>query len=163
MKYLALLAIFAALPAFAQNPTRIDPAEKWWENDPVAVDPVDGGPNDWVPHAPLTSQQLEERKQLEERNRHLQNAIGLLEQMEVMVDQIAAEKKVHCMKSVGNLQFCTCIANESPPAVSFVGYISATSLTNEELHYSSLSPNDRKAIDNSRAARVKCLGPAALN
>jgi hypothetical protein len=102
-------------------------------------------------------------QQLEERDQHLRNAIGLLEQVEVMADQIVAEKKVHCMKSVGNLQFCTCIANESPPAVSFVGYISATSLTNEELHYSSQSPDDRKAIDHSRAARVKCLGPVALN
>jgi len=128
MKYLALLAIFAALPAFAQTPT-----------------------------PPLTPQQLEER------DRHLRNAIGLIDQMRVLVDQIVAEKKVHCVKSVGNLQFCTCIANESPPAVSFVGYVSATSLTNEELNYSSLSPDDRKAIDNSRAARVKCLGPAALN
>lgn len=128
MKYLALLAFFAALPALAQNPT-----------------------------PQLTPQQLEEQ------NQHARNAIGLIEQMEVMVEQIVAEKKVHCMKSVGKLQFCTCIANESPPAVSFVGYISATSLTNQELHYSSLSPDDRKAIDNSRAARVKCLGPAALN
>jgi hypothetical protein len=128
MKYVALLAIFAAFPVLAQNPT-----------------------------PQLTPEQLEER------DRHLRNAIGLLEQIEVMADQIVAEKKVHCMKSVGNLQFCTCIANESPPAVSFVGYISATSLTNEELRYSSLSPDDRKAIDNSRAARVKCLGPAALN
>lgn len=109
------------------------------------------------PAPQLTPQQEEERK------RHMQNAIGLLEQAEVMLEQITVEKKMHCMKSVGNLQFCTCIANESPPAVSFVGYISATSLTNKELHYSSLSPSDQKAIDNSRAARVKCLGPAALN
>lgn len=128
MKYMALLAIFAAFPALAQNPT-----------------------------PQLTPQQLEER------DRHLRNINGLIEQMEVMVDQITVEKKLHCMKSIGNLQFCTCIANESPPAVSFVGYISATSLTNEQLHYSFLSPADQKAIDNSRAARVKCLGPAAFN
>ena len=122
------LAIFSALPAFAQNAT-----------------------------PQLTPQQLEERDQ------HARNAIGLLDQIDAMIDQITVEKKLHCIKSVGNVQLCTCIANESPPAVSFIGYVSATSLTNEELHYSSLAQEDRTAIDNSRAARVKCVGPAALN
>ena len=43
-------------------------------------------------------------------------------------------------------------------SVNFVGYVAATSLTDEELRYSALKPDDRKAIDNSRAARVKVLG-----
>jgi len=113
-------------------------------------------------HAQTPTPQLTPQ-QLEERDQHARNAIGFLEQMEVMVEQIVAEEKMQCVKSVGNLKFCACIASESPPAVSFVGYVSATSLTNEELHYSALKPDDQKAIDNSRAARVKCLGPATLN
>ena len=102
-------------------------------------------------------------QQLEEREMRLQNIIGLTEQMRAMVDQVAAEKKIQCIQSVGSLQFCTCISNESPPFVSFVGYVIATTQTNKELHYSSLKPDEQTAIDNSRAARVKCLGPVAFN
>ncbi len=83
--------------------------------------------------------------------------------MQVMAQQKALEMRLQCLKAVGNSQFCECIANESPMSVNFVGYVAATSLTNEELHYSALKPDDRKAIDNSSAARVKCLGPAAMN
>jgi hypothetical protein len=55
-------------------------------------------------HAQNTTPQLTPQ-QLEERDRHLRNAIGLAEQMEAMVDQVTAEKKMQCVKSVGNLQF----------------------------------------------------------
>ena len=84
------------------------------------------------------------RPQQEEANRHLQNAIGLTEQIEVMVDQLTVLKKMQCIQSVGNLKLCTCIANESPPFVSFQGYVMATSLSKKELNYSSLKPDDRR-------------------
>jgi len=106
-----------------------------------------------------TPQQMEERaRQLEESSRHARNTISVAEQIKALLEVIVAEKKMHCVNSVGNSEFCTCIANSIPTDVSFLGYISATSFTNEELHYSSLSPDERKAIDNSRAGRVKCLG-----
>ncbi len=35
-------------------------------------------------------------QQLEERDRHLRNAIGLTEQLEVMVDQLVVSKKMQC-------------------------------------------------------------------
>jgi hypothetical protein len=46
--------------------------------------------------------------------------------------------------------------------VNFVGYVAATSLSNEQLGYQALSPDDRKAIDTSRAARVKCIGNTVM-
>jgi hypothetical protein len=102
-------------------------------------------------------------QQKEEADRHLKNAIGLIDQLKVDTEQVVVEKKVDCMNSIGNLQFCTCIANESPPFVSFQGYISATSLTKKDLRYSSLSLHDQKMVDYSRDARIKCVGLITFN
>jgi hypothetical protein len=61
------------------------------------------------------------------------------------------------MKAFGNTEFCECIADKSPVAINFVGYVTILAETKEDLKYDQLSPDDKKLFDATRAARDECV------
>jgi hypothetical protein len=96
---------------------------------------------------------LDQQEQLERLQKFKDSANALLNQVDVMT----ASKKNQCMKAFGNTEFCECIAEKSPVAITFVGYVSIVAGTKEDLKYDQLSPDDKKLFDATRAARDECV------
>ena len=87
----------------------------------------------------------------------MDKALGALHNLEVVTDQATTLKKDQCMKAIGDMAFCNCIAENSPVAVDFIQYVAVVTRTKEDVKYEQLSADDKKIFDSSRAARDECV------
>lgn len=94
---------------------------------------------------------------LQESDHILNKALGEIENLRLMTENITVEKKNECMKAIGNTDFCECIVESVPIAVSFLGYVNILVKTKDELNYNTLSVEDKMLVDKSRVARDKCV------
>ena len=104
--------------------------------------------NDTPPPMPL-----EDQEQMELLN----NGVAAIKGLEAATEAATVQKKNECMKAIGNVEFCDCIAEKSPVGVNFIGYVSITASTKEDFKYDQLSPEDKKLFDATRASRDKCV------
>lgn len=92
-----------------------------------------------------------------EQLRALAEAKNKLTELGQQIDKWTNDKKLDCLAAVDDLEFCTCIAHTSPIGINFVGYVQIVTQTKEQLGYDQLSKEDQGMIDNTRAAREKCV------
>jgi hypothetical protein len=77
---------------------------------------------------------------------------------ELKEEQLAtSEKESHCMKAFGREKFCRCVAENLPREVSFEQYVHTVVTSKEGLGYDGLPPERRKSVDQTMAAREKCV------
>ena len=77
---------------------------------------------------------------------------------ELKDEQLAtSEKESHCMKAFGREKFCRCVAENLPREVSFEQYVHTVVTSKEGLGYDGLPPERRKSVDQTMAAREKCV------
>jgi hypothetical protein len=68
----------------------------------------------------------------------------------------SGEKESHCMKAFGREKFCKCIAENLPREVGLEQYVHAVITPKEGLGYDGLTPEQKKSVDQTLAARDKC-------
>ena len=83
--------------------------------------------------------------------------VDTLDTLSLMVTQRTKRKKLLCMKAFGHATFCNCVAHESPVGVNFEQYVTAVTMTKEELKYSMLKKDDQELVDLSRRTRDRCI------
>ena len=103
--------------------------------------------------APAYSQNLEQQEQLNQ----IEKALSAIDQLQVLTDKMAKEKRLQCMTAVANETFCECLSQNLPVPINFVNYVAIVTQTKEELKYSTLSAEDKRIVDNTRSARDQCL------
>lgn len=106
---------------------------------------------------PPTTMPLEDQ----ERREHFDKAMGLLNDMQRLMEQAVSEKRTQCLKAFGNVAFCECLSNNSPPFVDFMHYVAIVVLPRDDRQYAAMSADDRKLYDATRVARDKCVGSQA--
>jgi hypothetical protein len=84
------------------------------------------------------------------------------DQLMMVVEEAAQDKKARCIKSIGHSRFCDCLGENLPVAVNFAQYVVITGSTNEELKYDQLSIDRKQVVDNARSARDKCVKQAGF-
>lgn len=93
----------------------------------------------------------------------MQEKIKLLEQQiqelkTLRAQQAAGKQKTEqCLKAVGRDNFCNCIGENLPAAVSFEQYIHTTITSKEEIGYSTMLPEQQKTVDQILETREKCI------
>jgi hypothetical protein len=95
--------------------------------------------------------------EVQEKAAAINNTLTALETLKTSLDQLTVQKTNECMKAIGNTEFCTCIANESPGSISFLGYVEILTKTKEQLQYDLLTPENKKLVDVTRTARDHCV------
>ena len=93
---------------------------------------------------------------LEQHNK-LSEVSDTLNTLRLMVEQRTWRKELLCMKAFGHATFCNCVAHESPVGVNFEQYVTAVTMTKEELKYSMLKKDDQELVDLSRRTRDRCV------
>ena len=93
----------------------------------------------------------------QERIDQMEKLIDKLNGFEASVGQMIAEKKRGCVRAVGNEAFCNCIVDGIPVVMDFPQYVAILVASKDDLHYDTLSPDDKKAIDMARQSRDKCV------
>lgn len=83
-----------------------------------------------------------------------------LDQVQALVEKIAAERKMACLKAVGEQNFCTCLTTKLPVRWSFNDYVSITTRTKEENGYAKLDAGARKGYDLVPGVRDQCVNQA---
>ncbi len=74
-----------------------------------------------------------------------------------LVNQIAREKRTHCVRAFGDSEFCDCLKDNLPVKVSFLSYIQMVTSTKEGLGHAKLSVEQKSLVDNTLAAREFCV------
>jgi hypothetical protein len=72
------------------------------------------------------------------------------------LQQAGGEKKSHCMKAFGREKFCSCMAENLPAAVGLEQYVHTVVTPRDGLGYEGMTPEQRKAVDQTLATRDKC-------
>ena len=88
---------------------------------------------------------------------NLGDAARAIDDLSASFERNVAAKKTQCMKAFGNTEFCKCIGENSPVGVTFMGYVSITAGSKQDLKYDQLSAEDKELFDLTRAARDKCV------
>ncbi|RII25840.1 MAG: hypothetical protein CXR31_12605 [Geobacter sp.] len=70
--------------------------------------------------------------------------------------QASSEKESHCMRAFGREKFCKCIAENLPREVGLEQYVHTVITPKEGLGYDGLTPEQKKSVDQTLAARDKC-------
>ena len=70
--------------------------------------------------------------------------------------QASSEKESHCMRAFGREKFCKCIAENLPREVGIEQYVHTVITPKEGLGYDALTPEQKKSVDQTLAARDKC-------
>lgn len=70
--------------------------------------------------------------------------------------QASSEKESHCMRAFGREKFCKCIAENLPREVGIEQYVHTVITPKEGLGYDGLTPEQKKSVDQTLAARDKC-------
>lgn len=66
------------------------------------------------------------------------------------------QKRIQCLKAIGDLEFCGCIASKIPVAVNFIEYVAIVSRTKVDVGYESLPTGDKDIYDTIRNVREAC-------
>jgi hypothetical protein len=66
--------------------------------------------------------------------------------------EIRDTKLAQCMKAIGNERFCSCIADESPSSIDFVGYVRILSSSSAPV-----SADDKALFDASKDSMDECV------
>ena len=101
--------------------------------------------------APLYAQD-----EMQEKIRSLEQQIQELKVLKAQQD-VGKKKTEQCLKAVGRDKFCTCIGKNLPVDVNFEQYIHTMITSKEELGYSAMLPEQKKAIDAILETRDKCV------
>lgn len=106
-----------------------------------------------VTASPTLAQKLDEQERLNQFDK----AIGALNELEALTNKMTNAKKVQCITAIASQNVCSCLSSNLPVAIDFVQYVAVVTRTKEELAYDKQSTEDKKLIDNVRAARDKCV------
>lgn len=71
--------------------------------------------------------------------------------------QASAEKESHCMRAFGREKFCKCIAGNLPREVGLEQYVHTVITPKAGLGYDGLTQEQKKSVDQTLAARDKCV------
>jgi hypothetical protein len=82
---------------------------------------------------------------------------GMLKQMDKLGEEVDAKFRFQCLKALGNEKFCTCLKDNRPWIVDFVGYVTLVTSTREELNYTKLDREMKGVVDNTYRAREVCV------
>lgn len=93
---------------------------------------------------------------MQEKIRMLEQEIQELKGLQAQ-QAVGRQKAEQCLKAVGREKFCKCIGGNLPAAVTFEQYIHTVVTSKEELGYSGMNPEQKKAVDDTLAAREKCI------
>lgn len=70
--------------------------------------------------------------------------------------QASNEKESNCMRVFGQEKFCKCIGENLPREVGLEQYVHTVITSKEVLGYNSLTPEQKKTVDQTLASRDKC-------
>jgi len=93
----------------------------------------------------------------QERRESFDKGVTGIDQMKALMLEAVAAKRTQCLKAFGNMQFCDCLADNSPPFVDFMNYVAIVVAPKDEAKYASMSTDDKKLYDATREARDKCV------
>lgn len=94
------------------------------------------------------------------------NKDELLKKIETLEQQLkelkelqktGGEKESQCLKVFGSGKFCKCVAENLPRPVSFEQYVHTVITPKEGLGYDGMSPEQKKGVDQTLAARDRCV------
>ncbi len=97
--------------------------------------------------------------------RAAENKDELLKKIEALEQQLkelkeqqkaSGEKQSQCMRAFGGEKFCKCIAENLPREVGLEQYVHTVITPKEKLGYDALTPEQKKSVDQTLAARDKC-------
>ena len=100
-----------------------------------------------------SAQKLEDQERLNQFDK----AIGAIDDLRALTDKMATKKKLQCITAIASQNVCDCLSNNLPVVIDFVQYVAIVTQTKEDLEYDKQSKEDKQIIDNTRAARDKCL------
>lgn len=72
-------------------------------------------------------------------------------------DDATRKKQSDCLKAFGNKEFCQCLADNTPVAVSFEFFVRIVTTPKDELGYSELVQENKDIVDVTLSAREKCV------
>jgi hypothetical protein len=98
----------------------------------------------------LSLQQIEEAEALTK-------ALSALDKLKNMTGELTAAKTKQCLKAIGEMKFCTCIAERSPVGISFVQYVAITVGSKADFKYEQMSSEEKQMFDGARKAREECV------
>lgn len=87
----------------------------------------------------------------------MERAVHATNQMVALVEENGIVFRNQCIKAIGKLEICECIAEKRPIAIDFVQYVTIVTKTKQELDFDNLSDNDKKTVNYVRNARDKCV------
>ena len=107
-----------------------------------------------VSHGQTREPSLEEL----EMERLLEQASEMFERRGLSIEELSADFRYRCLRSIGDTPFCDCLVLNRPYPLRFEQYIGITSRTRPELDYESLGPSSREIVDGVFALRDRCVG-----
>lgn len=146
MKFILVSLLLLAIPVYAESASPT-PDKNEWDAFPEA------------PAAPQQETQTPPAMPLSDQEHYAQlmHAKQLLDQMSVQLNATIADKENHCMKAIGNEEFCGCFARNAPSNVSFTKYVEFFGFGPDEFDYQKLSPAAKTLYENVRKTRDKCV------
>ncbi|MDD2271429.1 MAG: hypothetical protein PHP95_16500 [Desulfuromonadaceae bacterium] len=104
----------------------------------------------------LSAVPLQAQEGMQEKIRLLEQQIQELKTLRAQ-QAVGKQKAEQCLKAVGRDNFCTCIGENLPAAVSFEQYIHTTITSKEEIGYNTMLPEQQKIVDHILETREKCI------
>jgi hypothetical protein len=103
-------------------------------------------------HSPALAGSDEMLEKIQRLERELQS----LKAAQAQSARLREERETHCMKAIGNRQFCSCVAEALPAGITFARYVQTAVTTKDELGYNAQADDQKSLTDRVFAARDAC-------
>jgi hypothetical protein len=99
---------------------------------------------------PLTVDQIRELDEMTD-------AVQQIEKLQQDLKVLTRQRRTDCLLAFGHAAFCECLMSNLPLEINLRGYVEIVTTPKDKLGYSKLSKDHRLLVDNSFAARNKCV------
>lgn len=87
----------------------------------------------------------------------LDKASQAFDKRDLTIEQLSADFKYRCLRSLGDPRFCECLVAKRPYILRFEQYIGISSRSKMELRYEALSNESKAIIERVFALREACV------